>query len=140
MTDTAAPLVGLTAALIARLRSGTVATLVPAAAIVNTLPPNPTLPMVRVRVRGKPMGPIAGQTQWECEAEIDVFTTYQGDAQAFGIASAAIAQLNLQSLAVAGWTVLLMSVLDVVTIPDEFVNGDEVKRLLVPVLLLVEAA
>lgn len=103
--------------------------------IYDQLPEDVAFPCVRVVLRGKPIGGIADARTWQCEAEIDVFSTYDGSLEAVQIADAVILELNLTALAVTGWTVPVMTVTDTYCEPDEFVKGQAVKRWTVPVLL-----
>jgi hypothetical protein len=137
VSDTHAPLADLTAALIAALRVPAVTALA-TGGVWNSLPQNPAYPAVRVAVRGKPIGPIAGHALWTCEAEIDAFSAYAGDAEVLPIVGAIVGLLNMQPLTVDGWNVVMMSVLAVQEIPDQYLNGAEVKCLQVPVLVRVQ--
>lgn len=133
------PLSDITAALIAKLRVPAVLDLA-LGGVHNEVPDKPRLPLLRVVVRGHPVGPLAGKSVWECEAEVDAYAKHEGDLETFALLNVVIGLLNLQELVVSGWKVISMSVLDLVGIPDEEVNGDQVKRLSAPVLLQVVAA
>jgi len=136
------PLADITAALIAKLRVSSLLSLA-LGGVVNELPQSPavvTLPVVRVVVRGKPIGPIAGASIWDCEAEIDSFSDYAGDLQNFAIMSEVMALLNLQVLVVDGWTVPQLSLADPFDVEDEQVNGKKVKCKKSPFHMTVRAA
>ena len=108
--------------------------------VVDALKDAPSYPAVRVVVRGRPVGAIAGHGIWECEAEIDIYSAYGGTAEAMQVANVIVGLLNLQPLTVSGWTVIEMSVQDLVPLEDELVGEVTVNRWQVPVLIHAERA
>lgn len=138
------PLTDITKAIIAKLRVTAVLSLA-TGGVKNELPQPPeqvALPAVRVSVRGTPTGPINGASIWDCEAEVDVYSSYAGDSASFGIANEVLGLLNLQPLVVDGWDVITMSLvnMDPNAERDEEVNGKKVKVLPLPFFMQVVAA
>jgi len=106
--------------------------------VVDVLPPTPTYDCVRVVVRGRPIGAVADALVWECQAEIDIFSTARSTANAMRIADAIFGILNHQTPAVEGWTVIQMVVLDIAPIEGERVEDQHVLRWLIPVVISIE--
>lgn len=139
MPLTATPLTSLSEGIMAALNVPAVTALA-TGGVTNALPDDPSYPIVRVTARGKPVGPIAGHSIWECEAEVDIYTDYAGDQEALAIADAIATVLNQQALTADGWTVLLSSLLDLYRVPDEFINGLSVNRWTLPFLVRMARA
>jgi hypothetical protein len=108
--------------------------------VVDELGETPVYPVTRVRVRGRQQGPIAGNSIWECEAEIDVFSEYDGSAQVTPIANAIAGLLDLQALAVSGWTVIEMSVLELYRVGETVIADKLAYQWQMPVLIHVVRA
>lgn len=138
MSLTHIPLADLDEGLIAVLDVDAVRALA-AGGVVDVLPQDPPYPIVRVTTRGKPFGPIAGHSHWECDVEIDIYSTYAGAQQCLRIANVISGILNMQPLALDGWTAQIVSLLDCYEVPDEFVNGVQVKRWTLPFLVILTA-
>lgn len=108
--------------------------------VVDKLPKTPRYAIVRIVVRGRPVGPIASSRVWECEAEIDIYSTYEGTTEAMQIANVIVGLLDFQPLTVDGWTVIEMSVQDLAPVEDELIADDHVGRWQIPVLIHAEKA
>lgn len=139
MSLTGHPLSDLTAGLITTLTTSGLHDTV--SAIVPQLPQNPTYPIVRVTARGTPsFSAMNAARDWRCEVELDIYSSFPGDTEARAIADDITTLLNQQPLTVDGWTVTLVSLLDLYKIEDEFVNEQMVTRWTLPFLVWIHAA
>lgn len=101
--------------------------------VADHLPMTPRYPCVRHTTRGRPIGTIADNRVWSCDAELDVFSTIAGWREAKAVAAALVTLLEPPAavLVVAGWVVIVQTHTGVAEIPDAQAGDEVVKQLTV---------
>jgi hypothetical protein len=82
---------------------------------------------VRLWARGKPVGPIAGHSIWEADAEVWTYSLFSGDAEALALAEVIAGLLHYQPLTLDGWTSHLVAMEDLFSAADEDLEGQPLK-------------